>query len=177
MCADFPIFHDVSLRSIQLPNIHKISHTFYGTSLNTDVPSTMAPTYKGANIPTSYATCSIGHKEEHDLPSKLEAISSAGFEAVELSMPDILSYAQKLNGKEPDPKDFDTLVSVGQEIKKLVQKHNLKILMLQPFANFEGWIKGKHDRQRADAWERAKGWMRIMEAVGTDMLQVCIDLE
>lgn len=132
----------------------------------------MAPTYQGTKLPTCYASCSIGHKPEHDLPSKLEAISSAGFEAIELSMPDILSYAKKLNGSEPDPKDFDTIVKVGAEIKKLTAKYNLKILMLQPFANFEGWIKGKQDDQRKDAWERAMGWMRIMEAVGTDMLQV-----
>lgn len=132
----------------------------------------MAPVYHGTNLPTSYATCSIGHKPEHDLASKLEAISSAGFEAIELSMPDILSYAKKLNGKEPDAKDFDTLVSVGEEIRKLAEKHNVKILMLQPFANFEGWSKGEQDEQRADAWERARGWARIMEAVGTDMLQV-----
>jgi len=132
----------------------------------------MSPTYEGTKLPTCYATCSIGHKPEHDLPSKLEAISAAGFEAIELSMPDILSYAEKLNGKQPDPKDFDTLVEVGKEIKKLTQKYNLKILMLQPFSNFEGWIKGKQDEQRNDAWERARGWSRIMEAVGTDMLQV-----
>lgn len=132
----------------------------------------MAPTYQSKTLPTCYATCSIGHLESHDLPSKLSAIQSAGFEGIELSMPDILSYAKKLNGSEPDPKDFDTLVSVGKEIKQLTQKHKLKIVMLQPFANFEGWIKGKHDQQRADAWERARGWVRIMEAVDTDMLQV-----
>lgn len=132
----------------------------------------MPPTYKGSKVPTCYASCSIGHKDEHDLPAKLEAISKAGFEAIELSMPDILSYAKQINGKEPDPKDFDTLVSVGKEIRKLVEKHNLHILMLQPFANFEGWIDGKHDEKKRDAWERAKGWVRVMEAVGTDMLQV-----
>lgn len=87
-------------------------------------------------------------------------------------MPDILDYAKKLNGSEPDPKDFDTIVKVGGEIKKLTEKYKLKILMLQPFANFEGWVKGKQDEQRKDAWERVSGWMRIMEAVGTDMLQV-----
>lgn len=132
----------------------------------------MAPTYKGSKIPTCYASCSIGHKDEHDLPAKLEAISAAGFEAIELSMPDIISYAKQTTGKEPDPKDFDTLVSVGKDIRKLVEKHKLQILMLQPFANFEGWVKGKHDEQRTDAWERARGWVRVMEAVGTDMLQV-----
>ena len=46
----------------------------------------------------------------------------------------------------------------------------LKILILQPFGNFEGWPE--NSPERADAWKRAEGWMRIMEACGTDMLQV-----
>jgi hypothetical protein len=43
-------------------------------------------------------------------------------------------------------------------------------MMLQPFSNFEGWEKGS--REREDAFARARGWIRIMRAVGTDMLQV-----
>ena len=134
----------------------------------------MGPTFKGQSIPVCYATCSIGHKPEHDLPAKLDAIAAAGFQAIELSMPDIISYGKQTIGKEPDPKDFDTLVSIGQQIRGLTAKRNLSVLMLQPFANFEGWQKGKQDEQRADAWERARGWMRIMDAVGTDMLQVSV---
>lgn len=152
--------------------LSSVTISFIATNLTSRFA--MPPTYKGKKLSTSYATCSIGHKPEHDLPSKLEAISAAGFEAIELSMPDILSFAKKLTGKEPDPKDFDSLVETGKEIRKLTQQHNLKILMLQPFANFEGWIKGKHDQQRQDARERAKGWVRVMEAVGTDMLQVSL---
>ncbi|KAI1411351.1 xylose isomerase-like protein [Hypoxylon sp. FL1857] len=126
--------------------------------------------YQGSKIPTCYATCSIGHKESHTLPLKLKAIADAGFDAIELSMPDILAYGKMINGKEPDPKDYDTLVEIGKAIKAQVEEHNLKVLMLQPFANFEGWPKGSNERK--DAFERAEGWMRIMEAVGTDMLQV-----
>ncbi|KAI0838144.1 xylose isomerase-like protein [Hypoxylon sp. FL0890] len=126
--------------------------------------------YQGSRIPTCYATCSIGHKESHTLPLKLKAIADAGFDAIELSMPDILAYGKMLNGKEPDLKDYDTLVEIGKAFKTQVEEHNLKVLMLQPFANFEGWPKGSNERK--DAFERAKGWMRIMEAVGTDMLQV-----
>lgn len=127
-------------------------------------------TYKGEKIPTCYASCSIGHKKEHNLPAKLKAISDAGFEAIELSMPDIISHSAELNDKEADENDYDTLVQVGADIKKLTEQHNLKILMLQPFANFEGWENGS--KERSDAFERATGWIRIMEAVGTDMLQV-----
>jgi sugar phosphate isomerase/epimerase len=85
-------------------------------------------------------------------------------------MPDILSYGQQTTGKEVDPKDYATLKQVGQDIRKLCQQHRLHILMLQPFANFEGWPKGSDERK--DAFDRAKGWSEIMEAAGTDMLQV-----
>ncbi|RYP75918.1 hypothetical protein DL769_003721 [Monosporascus sp. CRB-8-3] len=108
--------------------------------------------------------------ESHTLPLKLKAIADAGFDAVELSMPDILSYGKMLNGKEPDPKDYDALIEIGKAIREQARLHNLKILMLQPFANFEGWPRGSTERR--DAFERARGWMRIMEAVGTDMLQI-----
>ncbi|KAI1772770.1 xylose isomerase-like protein [Hypoxylon cercidicola] len=130
----------------------------------------MPTEYQSAKIPTCYATCSIGHRESHTLPLKLKAIADAGFDAIELSMPDIFAYGKMLNGKEPDPKDYDAVVEIGKSIKAQAEEHNLKILMLQPFANFEGWPKGS--RERKDAFERAEGWMRIMEAAGTDMLQV-----
>lgn len=87
-------------------------------------------------------------------------------------MPDILSYGQQTMGKEVDPKDYVTLKQVGQEIRKLCEQHRLHILMLQPFANFEGWPEGSDERN--DAFNRAKGWSEIMEAVGTDMLQVSL---
>ena len=43
-------------------------------------------------------------------------------------------------------------------------------MMLQPFANFEGWPQGSIERE--DAFARAKGWISIMKVVGTDLLQV-----
>ncbi|ETS77737.1 hypothetical protein PFICI_09799 [Pestalotiopsis fici W106-1] len=126
---------------------------------------------KVVELPTSYATCSIGYKpESHTLPLKFKAIADAGFEAIELSMPDILTYGKHLNGHEPHEKDYDSLVEIGKEIKTQAEEHHLKILMLQPFANFEGWPRESKERQ--DAFDRARGWMRIMEAVGTDMLQI-----
>jgi sugar phosphate isomerase/epimerase len=127
-------------------------------------------TFRGEEIPVCYATVSIGHSEKHTLPEKLKAIVSAGFTAVELGMPDIIAYGKVVSGKEPDPKDFETLASVAKQVGDLCRTHGLKILMLQPFANFEGWPKGSGGRK--DAFERAEGWMKVMEGCGTDMLQV-----
>ncbi|KAI1320516.1 3-dehydroshikimate dehydratase [Xylariaceae sp. FL0255] len=132
----------------------------------------MPLTYKGAEVPTSFATCSIGHSPEHTLPRKLEAIAAAGFDGIGLAMPDLLAHGASLalDGKEPDPANYDTLVLVGRDVRALAQRNGLRILMLQPFANFEGW--GKGSSERADAFARAEGWLRVAEAVGADLLQV-----
>ena len=42
--------------------------------------------------------------------------------------------------------------------------------MLQLFSNFEGHPRGS--RAREAAFARARGWIHIMKALGTDMLQV-----
>lgn len=89
---------------------------------------------------------------------------------IELSMPDILAWGNKVLGKEIDPKDYGTLRQMGTDIRRLCEENRLEVLMLQPFANFEGWSKGSEERR--EAFERARGWSSIMEAVGTDMLQV-----
>ncbi|KAI1212582.1 xylose isomerase-like protein [Annulohypoxylon truncatum] len=126
--------------------------------------------YQGTKIPTCYATCSIGHKESHTLPLKLKAIADAGFDAFELAMPDMLAYGEMLNGQKPDPKDYNTLVEIGKKIRAQAAEHNLKILMLQPFTRAEGWPKGSAERE--EVFQRAEGWIRVLEALGTDMLQV-----
>ena len=123
------------------------------------------------SIPISYATCSLGSPSNPPpLIDRLHAISVAGFSAVELSFPDILSYGQTLLGHEVEPSNYDELCKVAAEIKKECDKRNLGIMMLQPFANLEGWPEGSDGRK--DALDRAHGWIRIMQACGTDMLQV-----
>lgn len=120
-------------------------------------------------IPVSFATVSVGTTED-SLEEKLQAISAAGFTAIELGFPDLLAFAQKQLGKEIEEDDFESLCSAGKDVKELCSKYELGIMMLQPFANFEGWPAGSKERE--DAFSRAKGWIQIMQAVGTDMLQV-----
>ncbi|KAK1585463.1 xylose isomerase-like TIM barrel [Colletotrichum navitas] len=122
------------------------------------------------NNPISFASCSIG-LPRHTLEQKLDAISAAGFNGIELSFPDLLSFASRhLNRGEIADDDYASLCEAGKLVRELCERKKLQIMVLQPFANFEGWPKGS--REREDASERARGWMEIMSAVGTDMLQV-----
>lgn len=122
-------------------------------------------------IPLAYASCSIGCEPTDTLPRRLEAISRAGFHAIELSFPDIIDFGSRSLGHQIAPENYAELISVAGEIKKLCEAHQLKIMMLQPFANFEGWKRGSIERE--DAFARANGWIEIMNVVGTDLLQVC----
>lgn len=130
--------------------------------------------YQDSQLPTSFASCSVWSQQEGDLPEKLKAIHKAGFDGIELSMPDILDYGKLLNGSKPDERDYDAIADVASRVKELTDNLGLEILMLQPFPHFEGWRRGMQEREREDAFERARGWMRVMETAGTDMLQVYI---
>jgi len=121
-----------------------------------------------SQIPTCYATCSLGRPSD-PLPSKIKAISSAGFNGIELAFPDLQAFASSRAGRDVGAEEWDALCEAASEVKKLCQELRLEILILQPFSNFEGW---KGQKEMGDAFERAKGWIRIMEAAGTDMLQL-----
>ncbi len=116
-----------------------------------------------SSIPSCYATVSVG-TPSHPLHEKLKAIASAGFQGIELGFPDLLSFASKKFNRDVGPQEFDLLCGAGQEVRSTCQELGLKIVMLQPFANFEGWKP--QSEERMDAFTRAKGWIRIMEAVG-----------
>jgi sugar phosphate isomerase/epimerase len=128
--------------------------------------------YQGQNFSTSFASCSIPPHFNARLPKKLEAIRNAGFDGIEISMPDILTYGSEIEGKKIREDDYDTLSDVAGKVRILTDQLGLHILMLQPFARFEGWSKDKHARERKEAFTRARGWIRIMESLGTQMLQV-----
>ncbi|KAF2016016.1 xylose isomerase-like protein [Aaosphaeria arxii CBS 175.79] len=122
-------------------------------------------------IPISYASCSLGAPSSPPpLLDRLDAISTAGFTAIELSFPDILSFGAQHLGHEIDPKDYNELCTVAAKIKEECDNRKLGIMMLQPFSNFEGWPEGSSGRE--DAFKRARGWIKIMQACGTDILQV-----
>lgn len=122
-----------------------------------------------SKIPRCFASCSIGETSD-PLPVRLHALSSAGFTQIELSFPDLQAFASQHLGREIKEDDYDSLCEAGEEVKKICEKEGLFIFILQPFANFEGWAEGS--KERKDAFARAKGWIRIMKSVGTNILQV-----
>ncbi|KAF6832711.1 3-dehydroshikimate dehydratase [Colletotrichum musicola] len=119
--------------------------------------------------PLAFATCSLG-QPNHTLSQKLTAIASAGFNGIELSLPDLQSFASQHFRKEVAEDDYTSLSEAATLVRARCKELGLEIMVLQPFSNFEGWPRGSQERQ--NAFERARGWVEIMSAAGTGMLQV-----
>lgn len=121
-------------------------------------------------IPVSFATCSIGCRDDQTLPQKINALAAAGFTGIELSMPDLTSFASMHLRHEVGPKDFDDLCTAARVLKAMCDTKEITIMLMQPFANFEGWAEGSEERK--DSFERVEGWIKIMLACGCETLQV-----
>jgi len=155
-------------------------HRFEAFKLSLGSAPSAAPLTRDSlnSIPISYASCSLGCKPEHTVPKRIEAIAHAGFTGMELSMPDLVDFAnQHLRPKQQDQpsseisnKDYDDLCATARVVKTMCDAKGIEIMLLQPFANFEGWPKGSD--MRKEAWERVHGWVRIMESCGCRTLQV-----
>lgn len=88
--------------------------------------------------PLAFASCSIG-LPRHTLHQKIEAIRAAGFKGIELSFPDLLSFAKRHFFRDDITEDdYDTLCEAGKAVQELCKSHELEIIVLQPFPNFEG---------------------------------------
>ncbi|MXN63930.1 TIM barrel protein [Stappia sp. GBMRC 2046] len=97
---------------------------------------------------TSIATVSISG----NLSEKLEAISAAGFDGIEIFEQDFIAH-------DGPPRD------VGRQIRDM----GLEITLFQPFRDFEGLP----EPLRAKAFERAERKFDLMQELGTDLVLVC----
>ena len=99
-------------------------------------------------LPTSIATVSLSG----DLKEKLNAISAAGFDGVEIFENDFLAYP-----------------AGPEEVGRIVRDVGLRVTVFQPFRDFEGMP----EPQRARAFDRAERKFDVMQALGTDLMLVC----
>ncbi|MGR9282144.1 bifunctional sugar phosphate isomerase/epimerase/4-hydroxyphenylpyruvate dioxygenase family protein [Rhizobium johnstonii] len=97
---------------------------------------------------TSIATVSISG----DLREKLEAISAAGFDGVEIF-----------------ENDFLTFDASPREIGRMVRDAGLEITLFQPFRDFEGMP----EPHRSRTFDRAERKFDVMQELGTELMLVC----
>lgn len=78
------------------------------------------------------------------------------------------SFARAQIQEGTSGEDIDALIEVSKQIRSFCSEIGLEIMMLQPFARFEGL----ESPYREQAFDKAADWLRIMDALGTTTLQV-----
>jgi len=101
---------------------------------------------------TSIATVSLSGT----LPEKLEAAAAAGFDGVEIFAKDLQDFS-----------------GTAADIRRYAASLHLDLLMYQPFRDFEGMPASQFDGNMA----RAAQAFDAMEALGTDLLLVCSNVQ
>jgi len=105
-----------------------------------------------APLPKSIATVSLSGT----LPEKLEAAAAIGFDGVEIFENDLLTY-------DGSPED----------VRKIAESLGLAIHIFQPFRDFEAMP----DPQRRRNLDRAERKFDVMQALGTDLVLVCSNVQ
>ena len=105
-----------------------------------------------APLPKSIATVSLSGT----LPEKLEAAAAIGFDGVEIFENDLLTY-------DGSPED----------VRAIAEGLGLAITIFQPFRDFEAMP----DPQRRRNLDRAERKFDVMQALGTDLVLVCSNVQ
>ncbi|MCK8782962.1 sugar phosphate isomerase/epimerase and 4-hydroxyphenylpyruvate domain-containing protein [Roseomonas sp. NAR14] len=91
-----------------------------------------------------------------NLPDKLEAAASAGFDGVEIFESDLLSYSGS-----------------PAQVRRMCEDLGLAVTIYQPFRDFEAMP----DALRARNLDRAERKFDVMQALGTDLVLVCSNVQ
>jgi len=109
-----------------------------------------------ALVPSRNLRCIATVSLSGTLPDKLEAAARIGFEGVEIFENDLLTYS-----------------GTPQSVREQAEWLGLKIVLYQPFRDFEAMP----DPQRQCNLDRAERKFDIMEALGTDLVLVCSNVQ
>ncbi|CZR64392.1 related to 4-hydroxyphenylpyruvate dioxygenase [Phialocephala subalpina] len=104
------------------------------------------------------ASVSLGQHPSHTLDQKMAAASHHGFSGIEIVYSDLEAFSKS--------NDL-TILKGADTAKSLCKKHNLTILSLNPFKNFEG-----HNSPFISRITVAQHWLAVARRLGAIYLQV-----
>jgi sugar phosphate isomerase/epimerase len=104
------------------------------------------------------ASVSLGQHNSHSLPRKIIAAAQSGFSGLEITYPDLESYAATLS---------TPILDAARQISDLCKTHEILVLALVSFQNFEGNKSPLEKRLK-----EADRWLTIARTLEAEYLQV-----
>lgn len=108
--------------------------------------------------PVAIASVSLGQHASHTLPDKIKAAAKSEFSGLEITYPDLESYAANLSVP---------ILDAARHVRDICDQHDITIIALVSFQNFEGHFSPLHERLK-----KADSWLTIARTLGAEYLQV-----
>ena len=115
------------------------------------------------------ATVSLGNPNGHPIQSILQAASNAGLKGIEICYNNLLNHATHLSSLNADAVEQKHLVQSAEDIKRMCDEFGLTIIVLQPFAFYDGLVDSEMHRQMVAKFGR---WIELAHALGCDIIQM-----
>ncbi|KAF4555903.1 3-dehydroshikimate dehydratase-like protein 3 [Elsinoe fawcettii] len=112
----------------------------------------------GSHTKLALSTTCLGLHPNHHLEDKLEAAARYGFKGIEIVYADLENYSRRHG---------ISLQKAADKIAYLCKHHDLHVLSLCPFENFEGSSSPLNQRL-----QEAKRWLEIANGLGAAHMQV-----
>ena len=120
------------------------------------------------------ATLSLGSCEIHTLEDKLKAAAGAGFEAVEVFIPDWEKYLELFLRDNRLPNTPENHIEAARHLRSILDSLHLRVNCIQPLRGVEGNLNSV---ERQNKLEAAAAYFPICNALGTDLLLCCSSIE
>ncbi|KAK9480979.1 xylose isomerase-like protein [Lipomyces japonicus] len=115
-------------------------------------------------FPLAITSMSLGRAQQHDLKTKLTALSGLGVNGIELFYEDIKLPARQKSG------DFsENVLEQAKNARQICDELGLDIICLQPFKNYDGRLDSKRHAQKL---KKVELWFKICKILRTDIIQV-----
>lgn len=111
------------------------------------------------NVKLCVTTTSLGQHPSHTLEKKLHAAATHHFQGVEIVHKDLVAFAES--------RDV-SIFTAASLVRTIAASHDLTILSLNPFKNFQGSLT----EPLAQRLERARDWIAIARSLGTSTIQM-----
>ncbi|KIR27124.1 hypothetical protein I309_04068 [Cryptococcus deuterogattii LA55] len=133
------------------------------------------------------ASSSLGLNPIHTFETKFQALQKAGFKFCEVDFGSYMTWVRDQRpdlpgstcppewseANEPDPSDeeiWQALYSLAPDFVRLARRYGVKLVVLQPLNQFDGWPAGTEKAE----WVRRKAerWLPLCSKLGVEFLQV-----
>ena len=110
----------------------------------------------------------------HQIETLLEAAAANGIKGIEICYEALLAHAARRGASSEEEVGELSILQAAEDIKRRCDAVGLMVIVLQPFASYEGLVDEEEHRRAVRKWSQ---WLTLAHALGCDTIQMPSNFE